>query len=304
MGWHNTPGVFPVRQIVLTLILLGVGACGNEMPGDATMEDHSAGPDTSDDIPPGALEDSRVLPEAEGPFTEARGFVYLAAHGPLEWPSGSRIIRSARIAADDSAQWAERESGGAVLRLHTRAAGSSTPSPHRVSFEQVVRGLPAQWPDSPDLVEPDVLREDHPPYVEVWVAAPSEPLHFWSGPAEELPPAFRELLGDLERQLNAPASPMPDVAAWLLAELLAPAIAAEKLRAGAVEALDDDDLAISPRLEEGLANPFLLIPIPEGDNPFVPLSWTSYTPGRSTANVAWRDTVFHVRPLHNGAAQQ
>lgn len=277
-----------MRQPILMLIFFAVVPGGGEVyaaGGEGAVKKEAVSPTENpscNSLPPTTIKDPAA-------------FLFIADYGPLEWPAGSRRVRSMRIEANGSTQYAEREDAGTVLTIREGPTDRFTP------FEPLI----AAWPPPPSASlsqnDPETLREVHPAYLSLCFVCSGEAARFWEGAEQDLPAPWRETitaawktipdLADLEDH---------DVAAWLVADRLSPETSREKTQAGVVEAITDAQLESSPLLKQALYQPFRLLPIREGENPFSALGWSGYTPGRSTVNLGWCKEVYHVRPLHNG----
>jgi hypothetical protein len=276
-----------VRQPILLLIFFAVVPGGGEVHaagGEGAVKKEADSPTekpSCNSLPPTTIKDPAA-------------FLFIAEYGPLEWPAGSRRVRSMLIEKNGSTQYAEREDAGTVLTIR------EGPSDCFTLFDPLI----AAWPPPMRLPEsdPDTLGEDHPGYLSLCFVCPGDESRFWEGSEQSLSLPWREALSEAWQAMAVlPEVEDPVVAAWLVATLLSPGTAREKEEAGVVEAIDDEHLEASPLLNQSLCQPFRLLPLREGENPFSTLGWTGYTPARSTVNLDWQEQVYHVRTFMKGA---
>jgi|GEM_PF-5324262 len=238
-------------------------------------------------------------------FKSPVSYIYVAEHKefhpfmPEEDGIIGRIVLSFIIDAEGDAQYIKREADSAV---HSLRKGE-------IEFTRLKDTLLDNWPKNEywkekkdpilDLFEEATLH-DHPGFFRVIVAVRGEQVRFWEGPEEDMPAPWREIIEETRKYLvTIEEHKEEEVVAWLHTILFTPEKAREKIRAGVVDPIEDEDISRSPQLQEALLNPFKIFPIYENENPFTPLSWSGYTPGRSAANVSWRGGVFQVRPMLN-----
>lgn len=275
-----------MRQPILMLFFFAVAMCGAEVYAagkESTVTKEPRSPAESPSCP--------SLPYSSTKLPEA--FLFIAEYGPLEWPAGSRRIRSMRIEANGQTQYAERDDSGIVLTIRDGSTGRF----HLFDDLIAVWPPPVQTPQD----EPETLGEDHPGYLLLWFISPGEKKRFWEGSEQLLSVPWRESLAGAWAAMEGLSKvEVSGAAAWLLTASLDSATARKKEQAGVVQTIDDVQLESSPLLKQSLCQPFRLLPIPEGTNPFSVLGWHEFTAGQSVVNLGWHDEVYHVRPLRNG----
>ena len=275
-----------MRQPILMLFFLSVAPFGGEMHPCEKRD--SIGNEAGFPI-----EQPASAPLQDTHTNHPDPFLFIAEYGPLEWPSGARHVRSMLIYASGWTQYTEREDAGTVLTVREGPTDRFTP------FEPWIDAWPppARLPES----DPETLQEDHPAYLSLSFVCPGEADRFWEGTEQDLPAPWRKTLTDTWKTMPALSSAEDqDVAAWLAAHRLSPETAREKIQAGVLEAIADEQLESSPLLKQSLNQPFRLLPIREGENPFSVLGWSGYTAGRSVVNLGWREQAYHVRTFMNG----
>jgi len=231
-------------------------------------------------------------------------YIYIAEHKPFNaWQhTRGRTVKSFLFDTSGDVQYIERGDSQIVRDLREG----------RMDFEHVQDVFSNHWPErdpgtekeTEDSDEPQVITHDHPGYFQVVVALSGEPVRFWEGPEEDMPAPWSALIEESRDRLSAVEEKEEAVVAWLQTRLFTPEAAWERIRADVVDLIVEEDLSSSPQLEEALLNPFKIFPIYKDENPFTPLGWSSYKPGRSAANVSWRDSVFRVCPMRNGIVSE
>lgn len=163
-------------------------------------------------------------------------------------------------------------------------------------FQELGR-IAATMPPSPRSREDEggVVREHFPPRLRLAIGGTGKSATLWEGPAGEAPPSVTRAVA-LVRELAARAQAVgsPPHGVYVRAGLLPARVARELRREGLVRSGEPGEL--SPSLEACLAEPFRLVPVRSGDNPFTPFL-TRHQPGRTALELSVGAAVYQIRSL-------
>jgi hypothetical protein len=162
------------------------------------------------------------------------------------------------------------------------------------SLAQALADLPAM---SPKPRGPQgVIEESGPAQLRIAIHLPGQGMKLWEGEAAGAPQAVVRIAALIEDfAAKGEERPAPPRGVYLRAWLLSSAEARSLRR----ESVDRQAVAASPALEAALAQPYRLLPVAPGTNPFAPL-WNRFVPGRGALEVAYGRELFQIRSLVYG----